>query len=369
MPMNEVSTSIPAQGVFDAIAREQEHEQVVFCRDKEAGLKAIIAVHSTMIGPALGGTRLWPYATEAEALKDVLRLSRGMTYKAALAGLNYGGGKSIIIADPKDKNELMLRRFGAFVHTLKGLYRAAIDVNMTFQDMESIHAETPYVLGLAGYSGDPSPFTAYGVLIGMKAAFKHLLGNEDLSTKKISIQGAAGHVGSSLVSFLEKEGATIYVNDTNKERLQALCKEYPKVKVLNDEELYTTQVDVFAPCALGGILNEQSIPKLKCQIVCGAANNQLMDEVRDAQRLVEQKILYVPDFAVNSGGLVNICVDLESEQYNKETVFNRIEKTYETVSRVLARATSSNQNTYEAALAVAEQRIQTLRKIYRPQGR
>ena len=342
------------------------HEQLVFCNDDEIGLKAIIALHNTVLGPAMGGVRMWPYASEEEAIEDALRLSRGMTYKSSLAGLNLGGGKSVIIADPSQKNEFLLRRFGAFVETLGGRYWTAEDVNMSTEDMGYINMETPYVLGIPvemGGSDDPSPMTAYGVFIGMKAAAKRVYGSDSLQGKRVVVQGI-GHVGTYLVELLLKDDAKVLAADVNEKKLQTLSKKHPKVDIIPNKEVYSTDADIFAPCALGGGLNEENIPQLKCAIVAGAANNQLQDEIDDSRRLDKQGILYAPDFMINAGGIINVYYEYK-RMYNKKLALQHIEKTYQTITKVFDQAEKHQIFTHEAALQVAKERINKARKLYR----
>jgi leucine dehydrogenase len=277
---------------------QYKHEQVMFCSDEESGLKSIIAIHSTALGPALGGCRMWNYASEKEAIKDALRLSRGMSYKAAISGLNLGGGKAIIIGDSSSqKTERLLRRFGKFINNLGGKYTTGEDVGMTPKDMEFVRMETKHVVGLPehlGGSGDPSPITAYGVLVGMKACLKHLTGKDSFEKKKIAIQGL-GHVGENLLQLLQKERADIVVCDINDERVSYITNKY-NVKSVPTSEIHKQYVDIYAPCALGAIINNETIKDLQCKIIAGSANNQLADEVHHGNMLREKGILYAPDF-------------------------------------------------------------------------
>ena len=340
------------------------HEQVVFCSDDEIGLKAIIAVHNTVLGPAMGGTRMWNYQSEEEAIKDVLRLSRGMTYKNAIAGLNIGGGKAVIIGDAKRiKNEALMRRFGKFVHSLNGKYWTAEDVNMSARDMEFVHMETPYVTGIPesmGGSGDPSPVTAYGVYIGMKASAKKAYGSDDLKGKKIVVQGA-GHVGTYLIEHLVKEGAEVYVSDIFEDKVAEVTKKFD-VKVADAENLYDLDMDIYAPCALGATLNSKTIPQLKCDIVAGAANNQLDVEDEDAQALKDRRIIYAPDFLINSGGITNVYYEQQGN-YNKQRVYEQTERIYEVCLEVLEYADTHGTTTHKAALQLALNRIRDVGKV------
>lgn len=340
--------------------QSQEHEQVMFCQDRDTGLKAIIAIHNTVLGPALGGTRMWNYNTDTEALTDVLRLSRGMTYKSALAGLNLGGGKAVIIGDSKtQKTEALLRRFGRFINNLNGKYITAEDVAMTSADMSVIRMETPHVCGLPvnqGGSGDPSPVTAYGVFVSMKAAAKSRWGSESLSHKRILVQGL-GHVGAALVDYLHKEGAQLFVNDINTERTHAVAKKV-NAHVVSSVNLFDAEYDIYAPCALGGTINDESCALLKCEIICGAANNQLLDEVKHGALLAQKNILYAPDFVVNAGGIINVYYELEG--YNRERAIAHAEGIYQTLTQVIQNSHTQAIPTYLAANQLAENRLQRI---------
>jgi leucine dehydrogenase len=339
------------------------HEQILFCNDNATGLKAIIAIHNTVLGPSLGGTRMWNYSSEMEALTDVLRLSRGMTYKSSVAGLNLGGGKAVIIGDPKKiKNEALLRRFGKFVDSLGGKYITAEDVAMTSRDMEIINMETDHVSGLPenmGGSGDPSPVTAYGVYVSMKASAKETWGSDSLSGKKVLVQGI-GHVGEVLVSHLTKEGAKVYINDISEERLKAVSDKY-KAEVVSSDNMFDLDIDIYAPCALGATVNDQTLEKLKCKIICGAANNQLADEKVHGALVAKKGILYAPDFVVNAGGIINVFYELEG--YNRERALSHAEKIYDTTYNLFQLAKKENIETYMAANKLAEQRIEAIARI------
>lgn len=343
------------------------HEQVVFCNDNDTGLRAIIAIHNTVLGPALGGTRMWVYNNEAEALNDVLRLSRGMTYKAAVSGLNLGGGKAVIIGDARtQKNEALMRRFGKFVDNLAGKYITAEDVGMTAKDMEYIRMETKHVSGIPqslGGSGDPSPVTAYGVYVSMKAAAKERWGSDSLAGKKVAVQGV-GHVGSNLVASLVKEGAKVFVTDIFEDRLNEIKKNHPEVEIVKGEVLLDLDVDIYAPCALGATVNDDALSRLKCSIICGAANNQLADEKTHGEAVMKKGILYAPDFVVNAGGLINVYSEVMN--YSREHAMNQASNIYNTTSHIFALSKSENIPTYLAANRLAEQRIQAVAKIRQP---
>jgi leucine dehydrogenase len=338
--------------VFEQM-RAYGHEQVVFCSEPAVGLRAIIAIHDTTLGPALGGVRMWNYRTEEEALQDVLRLSRAMTYKAALAGLRLGGGKAVILGDPRtEKSEGLFRAFGRFVESLGGRYITAEDVGTTVEDMEWIRQETRYVTGVAGKSGDPSPVTAYGVYCGMKACAQVVYGEDSLAGRTIAVQGA-GNVARHLVAHLVREGAAVYVADIFPEKVQRLREELGNaITAVDSEAIYDVECDVFSPNALGGTLNERTIPRLRCRIVAGGANNQLQDEHADALRLHERGILYAPDYVINAGGLINVAAELEGE-YDRERVLRRVEGIYTTLLRVFQLAQERNQPPTEAAAELA----------------
>ena len=340
------------------------HEQVVFCNDNDTGLKAIIAIHNTILGPSLGGTRMWMYNNEMEALTDVLRLSRGMTYKSSVAGLNLGGGKAVIIGDSKtQKSEAFMRRFGKFINSLSGKYITAEDVGVSTKDMEYIKMETDYVSGLPanmGGSGDPSPVTAYGVYLSMKASAKEKWGNDSLSGKKLVVQGI-GHVGENLVKHLVKEGAKVSIFDINEERLKAISNETGAEVIKDGNKLYDLEMDIYAPCALGATVNTDTLNRLKCSIICGAANNQLADENVHGKMVIEKKIIYAPDFVVNAGGIINVYYELEG--YNRERAMAHAEKIYDTTLNIFKLSKEQNIPTYMAANRLAEKRLEDIGKI------
>lgn len=337
-----------------------EHEQVLFCQDKEVGLKAIIAVHNTVCGPALGGTRMWNYTNEFEALKDVLRLSRGMTYKNAISGLNLGGGKAVIIGDSRtQKNEALFRRFGKFVNGLAGKYITAEDVGISPKDMTWVSMETNHVAGLPGKSGDPSPVTAYGVYMGMKAAAKAQFGSDDLHGKKVSVQGV-GHVGEYLVGHLAKEGAKIYVSDIHEPTLLNVAKKY-NAEIVGKDEIYDLDVDIYAPCALGATVNDETLDRLKCSVIAGAANNQLAKEEIHGKKVMERGMIYAPDFLINAGGVMNCYGEVAG--LAQPMVMHMAENIYNTTLEIIKESQSSNIPTYQIANKKAEERIQQLANI------
>ncbi len=338
------------------------HEQIVFCNDKDTGLKAIIGIHNTVLGPALGGTRMWNYTNEWEALNDVLRLSRGMTFKSAITGLNLGGGKAVIIGDAKtQKTPELMRKFGEFVHSLSGKYITAEDVGMQTEDMDTVRDVTPYVTGISesrGGSGNPSPVTAFGVYMGMKAAAKFKYGSDILGGKKVLVQGI-GHVGETLVDYLTKEGAMVTIADINEARLNEIGAKYG-AKVFNGPDLYSAEVDIYAPCALGATINDETIYKLNASIVAGAANNQLANENVHGKILQERGILYAPDFLINAGGIINVYAEIE--HYDKAEAMRRTENIYNTTLEILDFAVKNNMTTHQAALTFAQNRIEQRKK-------
>ena len=344
------------------------HEQVVFCHNNDAGLKAIIAIHNTVLGPALGGTRMWPYASEAEALNDVLRLSRGMTFKNAVAGLNIGGGKAVIIGDPaKDKSEALFRAFGQFVDSLGGRYITAEDVGIDVNDMEYVYRETQYVTGvhqIHGGSGDPSPFTAYGALQGLMATLNKKFGNEDVGKYSYAVQGL-GHVGMEYVKLLKERGAKIFVTDINKTLVDKAVSEYG-AEAVGLDEIYDVAADVYSPCALGGTVNEKTLPRFKFKVICGAANNQLStDAIGD--EVVKRGILYAPDYAVNAGGVMNVALELDG--YNRERAMRMMRTIYHNLTRIYEISDRDGIPTYRAADRLAEERISAIGKLKLPMGR
>ncbi|WP_447078277.1 Glu/Leu/Phe/Val dehydrogenase dimerization domain-containing protein [Shewanella algae] len=329
--------------VFNHVSFD-EHEQVVFCHDKESGLRAIIAIHNTNLGPAVGGCRMWNYQSDDEALTDVLRLSRGMTYKNALAGLAMGGGKSVIIADPKTENrEQLFRAFGRFVHSLGGRYYSAEDVGTTPADIMIAHDETPYVLGLEGMSGDPSPFTAMGTYLGIKAAVKHKLDKDSLKGLKIAVQGV-GHVGYYLCKHLHEEGAELFVTDIHQASLDKVATDFG-AEVVAPQDIYALDVDVYAPCALGATLNDTTLPQLKASIVAGCANNQLA-EPRHGEQLKQMGILYAPDYVINAGGIINVSFE---KDYDATKSTAKVEEIYNTLLSIFKQADEQNRTTAEVA--------------------
>ncbi|CAM1347367.1 Glu/Leu/Phe/Val family dehydrogenase [Tenacibaculum insulae] len=338
------------------------HEQIVFCNDEDTGLKAIIGIHNTTLGPALGGTRMWQYKSEWDALNDVLRLSRGMTYKSAITGLNLGGGKAVIIGDAKtQKNDALMRKFGEYVNSLSGRYITAEDIGMETRDMDVIREVTPHVTGVSeaiGGSGNPSPVTAYGVYMGMKAAAKYRFGTENLDGKKVLVQGV-GHVGETLVKHITDEGAQVILNDINEARLEELSKKYGANVVLGND-IYGLDIDIYAPCALGATVNDESIAQLKAKVIAGAANNQLADELKHGRLLREKGIAYAPDFLINAGGIINVYAEIAG--YDKAESLKRTENIYNTTLDIFNLADKENITTHQAAFNIAQARIDARKK-------
>ncbi len=344
-----------------------DHEQVVFCSNKESGLKAIIAIHDTKLGPALGGTRMWNYSNVEAALKDVLRLSRAMTYKSAVAGLNFGGGKAVIIGDSASKkNELLFRTFGKFVDGLSGRFITAEDVGTSVKDMEYVRMETKYVTGISkalGGSGDPAPVTSYSVYVGMKACAHEKWGSDSLRGRKIAIQGA-GQVSRFLCEHLYSEGAELFITDLLDEKIKRVL-ETVKAHVVKPEEIYEINCDIFSPNALGGILNDETIPKIKAEIIAGGANNQLEDEDKHGRDIYEKGIIYAPDYVINAGGLINVANEIEG--YRQDRAMKQAESIYEIVKKVLNTSKELSIPTNEASQKIAEERLEKIggiRKLY-----
>jgi leucine dehydrogenase len=356
--------SIPntTDSIFDQL-EAFGHKKIVFCSDPDTGLKAIIAIHDTTLGPALGGTRMWAYKTEADALNDVLRLSKSMTYKAAVAGLNLGGGKAVIIGDSRrDKSEALLRKFGRFIKNLNGEFITAEDVGTNPKDMEYIRMETQHVTGLPesiGGSGDPAPVAAQGVFMGIKAAVKELYGNDNLTGKSVIVQGI-GHVGENLVRLLRDEKAMVYVSDINEERLGQVSKKYG-AQVISNNSIFDIDADIYAPCGLGATVNTQTINKLKCAIIAGSANNQLEDEHLHGQMLLDKGILFAPDYVINAGGLINCYSELMG--FSKKRTLQLTENIYDATRNVLRLSKAENISSIEAANKIAEKRISDIKKV------
>ena len=349
--------------IFSEMAK-LEHEQLVFCRNDDVGLRAIIAVHSTALGPALGGCRLYNYANEADAVRDVLRLSRGMTYKAAMAGLDLGGGKAVIIGDPSIKSEQLFRAFGRFVESLGGRYITAEDMNTTVEDMNHIRRETNHVNGAStdsGGSGDPSPVTAWGVYHGIRACLSVVHGSPDVAGRAVAIQGL-GAVGFQLARYLHEAGARLLFNDISDRKLQMAMDAFGGT-VLDGDDFYSAECDVLAPCAIGGIINAATIPRIHAPIIAGAANNQLDDETRDAERLETAGIVYAPDYVINAGGLINVAAERSGS--SPEAAMNDAASIFDTVKRIINLSRSGGITTAAASNQIAEERIDAVSRLRR----
>ena len=337
-----------------------DHEQVVFVSDDASGLKAIIAIHNSNLGPALGGCRMWPYASEDEAIRDVLRLSRGMTYKSALAGLKLGGGKSVIIGNPRtDKTPALLDAFATALNRLNGRYIAAEDSGTSVADMKYLAERTAHVAGIVDKptdtgtrSGDPSPATALGTFVGIKAAVKAQLGRDSLEGVRVAVQGV-GNVGFDLARQLKDAGAQLWVTDIHKDNLVRAGAELGATVVAPDA-IYGLDVDVFAPCALGAILNDQTIPQLKARIVAGASNNQLA-EARHGSELMRRGILYAPDYVINAGGIIDVYY--ERTGFDRAALLKHVEGIHDTLLEIFERARQEERPTGEVADAIAEARF------------
>jgi len=339
------------------------HKKVVFCNDPDTGLKAIIAIHDTTLGPALGGTRMFNYSSEAEALEDVLRLSKAMTYKSAITGLNLGGGKAVIIGDSrKQKTEALMRSYGRFIKNLNGEFITAEDMGTTTRDMEYIRMETQHVTGVPesiGGGGNPAPVTAKGVFLGIKACVKEVFGTDMLAGKSVVVQGI-GNVGEHLVELLRQENVEVYISDINEERLHEVARKY-KAKPINADKIFTIGADIYAPCALGATVNDKTIKNMKFAIIAGSANNQLADEAVHGQLLLEKGILYAPDYLINAGGLINCYSELTG--FGKKRTMQLTENIYEATREVIKLSKTENIPTNLAAARIAEKRISDIKKI------
>ncbi len=349
--------------VFD-LMETHDYENIFFCQEKTLGLKAIIVIHDTTLGPAAGGIRMWPYESEAEALKDVLRLARGMTYKCAAAGASYGGGKCVVIGDPKrDKTEARLRTLGRFINRLNGLFITGVDVGTTPEDMLVIRQETPFVVTVPeawGGPGDSSQATAYGVVQGIRASLKEIYGSPDLQGRTIALQGI-GAVGKHALNYLVEAGALVSVADIDQERARLVAAEY-NLHIVSPEEIHSLRADVYCPCALGNVLNDQTIPELRCKIVCGSANNQLGEE-HHGDLLQQRGILYAPDYIVNTGGLLAGLDSLNPGGYNRQRAMEQVSRLYDAMENIIAISKAQNIPTNRAADVLAEQRIAAIRQV------
>lgn len=344
--------------LFETVT-EMGHEQVLFCHDKDHNLRAIIAIHNTNLGAAMGATRLFPYGSEIDALNDALRLSRGMTYKAACANLPVGGGKAVIIAHPHEKSKDLLKAYGRFIDRLNGRFITGQDVNLSPDDVRVINQETPYVVGTQERSGGPAPITAMGVLLGIKAAVFHRWQQENLTGLRVAIQGL-GNVGKNLCQHLHEAGAEIFVCDLDPKKTAKVEQLYG-AKIVEPENIYALDVDVFSPCALGGVLNESTIPKLKAPIVAGAANNQLQNEGSDSRLLQEKDVLYCPDYVINAGGLINVYNEMIG--YNEIKVSQQLNNIYNSLLEIFNLAKTETITSFEAAQKLAEKRIMNVKQL------
>lgn len=338
------------------------HEQLLVCLEPSVGMKAFIAIHDTTLGPGCGGLRIWPHASDDDAVMDVLRLSRAMTYKSAVAGLNFGGGKALILADSRtDKSEAMLRAFGRHVDSLGGRYIATEDVGMTPRDLEYVAQESSHVVGLPeslGGSGDTSVMTGLGVYLGMKAAAKSTWGDDDLSGRTVAFQGF-GNVGSHTAEHLVSEGAKIVATDLDERARKRAAS--MGATVVQPDEIYDAECDIFSPCALGGVLNRDTIPRLRCRVVAGGANNQLGTDA-DGERLEERAITYAPDFVINAGGIINVAAEIGGA-YRKDRATEMTRRIYETTIEVIRTARDERITTHAAATAIAERRIAEVQRL------
>ncbi|MFF4235990.1 Leu/Phe/Val dehydrogenase [Actinomadura geliboluensis] len=343
---------------------EPRHEQVVFCQDEASGLRAIIAIYSTALGPSLGGTRFFPYGTEEEALADVLNLSRGMAYKAAMAGLDLGGGKAVIIGDPAvDKSEALLRAYGRFVQSLNGRYYTACDVGTYSEDMDIVARESRYVTGRTvahGGAGDSSILTAFGVFQGMRAAAETMWGTPSLQGRRVGVEGV-GKVGHRLVEHLREDGADVVVCDVNEAAVDRVRSLHPEVEVVTDADaMVRADLDVYAPCALGGSLNDDTVPVLRAKVVCGAANNQLAHTGVE-KSLADRGVLYAPDYVVNSGGVIQVADEIEG--FNFDRAKARASGIYDTTRKIFALAADDGVPPAVAADRLAERRMSEIGRL------
>ncbi len=338
------------------------YEQLVFFHDAETGLKGITCIHNTTLGPALGGTRLWHYDNEDDATLDVLRLARGMTYKAAAAGLNLGGGKTVLMGDAeKVKSEGYFRGLGRYVQSLNGRYITAEDINVHAKDLDFVNMETDYVVGLQHKSGNPSPMTALGVFHGIRASLQEVFGSSDIEGKTFSVQGV-GQTGDYLIGYLQEAKAKkIYYTEINEKHIKKMEEKYPDVEFVEPDKIYDLEVDVFAPCALGAVMNDDTIPRLNCKIVAGTANNVPEDEEKHGNMLKERNILYAPDFVINAGGLINVYHELQG--YNRDNAVNDIRKIYDRMLDIYKLAKENDVHTQQAAKLFAKERIKTISTV------
>lgn len=350
------------KSIFDKMS-EHDYEQIVFFSDNETGLRGITVIHNTVLGPGLGGARLWNYESEEEALEDCLRLARGMTYKSAAAGLNLGGGKSVLIGDAdKVKSEAYFRTFGRFIEGMGGRYITAEDVNTTTTDMKYINMETDYVVGLEGKSGNPSPFTALGAFYGIKASIKHKFDSDELGDFTYAIQGV-GQTGFNVLKLLmEHNPKKVYFTDINQKNIDKAKEAYPEIEFVDEKEIFSTEVDVLVPCALGGVMNDETIPQIKAKVVAGTSNNILLDEKKHSQMLMDRDILIAPDFVINAGGVINVYHEMHG--YTKEKVESDIKQIYDRLLEIYKISDEQNIPTFQAAKVFAKNRIESVKKVH-----
>lgn len=354
--------SMTNQSIFDKM-KEHDYEQIVFFSDNETGLKGITVIHNTVLGPSLGGSRLWNYESEEQALEDCLRLARGMTYKSAAAGLNLGGGKTVLIGDANTvKSEAYFRTFGRFVQGMGGRYITAEDVNTTTQDMKYINMETDYVVGLEGKSGNPSPFTALGAFYGIKASIKHKFDSDEISDFSYALQGV-GQTGFNVLKLLmEHNPKKVYYTDINPKNIEKAREAYPECIYVEPEEIFSCDVDVLVPCALGGVMNDETIPQIKAKVVAGTSNNILLDEKKHSQMLMDRDILIAPDFVINAGGVINVYHELHD--YKEERVRSDIKQIYDRLLEIYKISEKENISTFQAAKVFAKNRIEGIKRVH-----
>lgn len=351
-----------AFSVFEYMER-QDYEQVIHFYDRATGLKGITVIHNTTLGPALGGTRIWDYKNDEEALVDCLRLARGMTYKSAAAGLNLGGGKTVLIGDAsKLKSEAYFRALGRYVQSLNGRYITAEDVNTSTKDMGYVAMETDHVVGLEGKSGNPSPITALGVFEGVKAGLFKKYGDADIEKYSFAVQGA-GQTGYYLIGYLLEAGAKdVRFTELNPNHIARMAEEHPQVRYVEPDQIYSQDVDVFSPCALGGSLNSDTIPQIKAPIIAGSANNVLLDEETHGKMLTDRGIIYCPDFVINAGGIINVYHEIQG--YNRERVAADVRRIYDRLIDILTIAEEQGIPSQQAAKVFARNRIEAIKNLH-----
>jgi leucine dehydrogenase len=347
--------------IFELMS-EHDYEQVIYFSDNETGLKGITVIHNTVLGPSLGGARIWNYESEEEALRDCLRLARGMTYKSACAGLNLGGGKTVLIGDANTvKSEAYFRAFGRYINGMGGRYITAEDVNTSTKDMNYIHMETNHVVGLEGKSGNPSPFTALGAFYGIKATLKHKFDNDEISDYSYAIQGV-GQTGFNLVKLLvEHKAQKILYTDINQKNIEQVKEAYPELEFVEPEKFFGSDVDVLVPCALGGVLNDESIPQITAKCIAGTSNNVLLDEKKHAQMLRDKDILIAPDFVINAGGVINVYHEIQG--YRKDAVISEVKLIYDRLLEIYQIADEQDITTLQAAKVFAKNRINSIKNV------